>query len=354
MPINLTVILGAGASLDVVNPASNQVKDLKYRPPITANLFDTHRDWEDQYADFPAVVSVIQELRDSMSGKHTSVDVENFLKWLKDSPNPNRNAQFREFPLYLQRYFTAVSNQYCRMPSNYMTLINKIFDLPLAKVVFVTTNYDLLFDKALYHNPATNFSISDANMNKYISEEKWAYIKLHGSIDWGRPIKEEKIKNKGNALKTLIDNVSRLGKDLENSLEPEIVRDMTFDQQNRELIYPAISVPVGQSKLNCLDAHVLVFKNHLNNCQHFLIIGFSGYDQDILDLLDQKTGGFGKVLFVSGTETSANEAREKFMVHNTLGQKMQMHAEIYKGNGFDEFIRSSKGLTNYLNSFLVY
>lgn len=354
MPINLTVILGAGASLDVVNPISNQVKYPEYRPPITANLFNTHRDWEDQYADFPAVVSVIQELRDSMPGRHTSVDVEKFLKWLKDSPNPNRNSQFREFPLYLQRYFTAVSDQYCRMPSNYMTLINKIFDLPLAKAVFVTTNYDLLFDKALYHNPATNFSISSADMAKYISEEKWAYIKLHGSIDWGRRIKEEKIKNRGNQLETLIDNVSQLGKDLENSLEPEIIRDMTFNQRNRELIYPAISVPVGQSKLNCLDSHVSVLKEHLNNCQHFLIIGFSGYDQDILDLLDQKTGGFGKVLFVSGTESSADEVRRKFMTYKTLGQKMQTHCEIYRGNGFDEFIRSSKGLTNYLGSFLIY
>lgn len=349
MSLNLTVILGAGAALDVVHPTSNQVKDAIYRPPITANLFTTHRNWEDEYSKFPAVVSVVQELRNSLPQNHTSIDVEKFLGWLKDSPNPIRNAQFREFPLYLQRYFTAVSDNYCRTPANYFTLINKIFDLDLGKVVFLTTNYDLLFDKALHHSPATNFSISNPNMTKYISEEKWAYIKLHGSIDWGRRIKEEKIKNKGNALTTLIDNVDQLGANLENSLIPDIIRDNNFNQATRELIYPAISVPVGQSKLNCLEDHVTKLKEHLNNCQNYLVIGFSGFDEDVLNLLNQKEGSFSKILFVSGSEQSANQARDKFINHKTLGQKLQMHTEIYKGNGFDEFIRSSKGLIEYLN-----
>jgi hypothetical protein len=279
------------------------------------------------------------------------MDVEKFLKWLKDSPNPNRNFQFREFPLYLQRYFTAISDLYCRTPSNYLTLINKIFDLELSKVVFVTTNYDLLFDKALYLNMATNFSISNSDMTKYISEEKWAYIKLHGSIDWGRRIKQEKIKNKGNLLETLIDNVYQLGADLENSLEQDIIRDETFNQPQRELIYPAISVPVGESKLNCLGNHLAQLKDHLNNCQNYLIIGFSGFDVDVLNLLDEKEGGFGKVIFVSGSEASANLARDKFMNHNTLGQKLEMHAEVYTGNGFDEFIRSTS-LTEYLSKLV--
>lgn len=348
MAVNLTVILGAGAAVDVVNPTSNQVKNRIFRPPITANLFHTHRDWEDEYIKFPAVATVIEELRHAVPRNRTAVDVESFLKGLKESSNSHRNAQFREFPLYLQRYFTAVSDNYCRIPSNYVTLINKIFDLDLDKVIFLTTNYDLLFDKALYHHPSTAFSISNPDMEKYIANKDWAYIKLHGSIDWGRHIKESAVKNKSSTLPGLIDNVRQLGETLETSLESEIARDSSFNQENRELFYPAISVPIGESKFNCPDKHVNKLKEHLNKCQHFLVIGFSGYDEDILKLIDEKEGEFGQVLFVSGSEKSAGSARGKFDDFGGLGQKLQNHTDIYSGNGFDEFIRSSDGLNEYL------
>lgn len=91
-------------------------------------------------------------------------------------------------------------------------------------------------------------------------------------------------------------------------------------------------------------------KKHLNNCQHFLIIGFSGYDKDILNLLNEKEGGFGKVLFVSSSKESASNAREQFRRFGTLGEKLQMHASIYDGNGFDEFVRSTNGLSDFLKS----
>lgn len=350
MPINLTVILGAGAAFDVVNFQSNQqVEDANFRPLTTANLFHTHKDWESEYLKFPNVASVIEELRNAFPSKDpTSLDIENFLKGLKESPKLHRNAQFREFPLYLQHYFTAVTDKYCKKPSNYMTLINKIFDLDLGKVVFVTTNYDLLFDKALHHQYITKFSISDPDMNKYISSENWAYIKLHGSIDWGRHIKEGMVKNKSNTLPGLVDNVAQLGKELESALESDIIRDHTFNLKERQLIYPAISVPVGESKLNCRDDHVQTLKDHLNNCHNFLIIGFSGYDEDVLRLLNEKEGGFGQVLFVSGSEDSAREANGKFFSFGDLGDKLQGHVDIYPGNGFDEFVRTANGLGGYL------
>lgn len=353
MPKNLTVIFGAGAAVDVVNPESNQVRNAQFRPEITANLFHTHRNWETEYSRFPNVVSVIEELRQSMPPNRTSIDVENFLKQLKESNKSHRNIQFREFPLYLQHYFTAVSDNYCIESTNYMTLINKIFDFDIDRVVFLTTNYDLLFDKALYKHPHTQFSISDPNMNKYIaSNEQWAYIKLHGSVDWGRRIKKDQVRNKSNTLAGLIDNVTQLGKYLEQALENEIIRDKTFNQEHRELLYPAISVPIGESKLNCPDKYINFLKEHLNKCYHFLVIGFSGFDTDVLKLLDEKEGGFNRIMFVSGSKESANTALNKFCSYRKLGERLQINALTYPGNGFDEFIRSSNGLDEYLKSLI--
>lgn len=353
MSVNLTVILGAGSARDVVNPNSNQqINNSIFRPPITADLFNTHRDWEDEYLKFPAVAEVIEELRARYPNDRTSADVENLLKELKDSSASHRNNQFRQFPLYLQHYFSAISNNYCKKPTNYFTLINKIFDLEIGKVVFLTTNYDLLFDSALHYSSATKFAKDDPNMDKYISQNSWAYIKLHGSVDWGRSFVERIIINKGSTLDALIDTVNQMGSFLEQNLEPSIMRDDTYNRTERRLMYPAISVPIGDSKLNCPDKHVSVLKDHLNNCQHFLIIGFSGYDEDILRLLDEKENGFGKVLFVSGSEEGANNARLKFMNFGELGQKLQTHALTYPGNGFDEFVRSSDGLIEFLGTLV--
>lgn len=353
MPINLTVIFGAGASYDVVNSSSmDLLRDrhgLRFRPPVTANLFNTHEEWADDYNKFPAVASLVEELRQSLPEKHTSINVEDFLKTLKDSPRIHRNNQFRQLPLYLQHFFYAVSTRYCKRPANYLTLINKIFDLDIGKVVFVTTNYDLLFDQALELSPATNFSVGSTAPNKYIKENEWAYIKIHGSVDWGRSIKDSMIKNRGNTLPALLDNVAQLGGDLDNALEEEINIDKSFTNENeRSLIYPAISVPIGESKLNCWPDHIQMLKEHLNQCQNYLIIGFSGYDKDILEILDKKEGGFNKVLFISSSKVAAEEARMNFMNYGGLGQKLQLHADIYPGNGFDEFIRVSIGLNEYL------
>lgn len=356
MPTNLTVILGAGASFDVVNAQSNDLlrdrHGLRFRPPVTANLFDTHEEWAEEYKNFPAVASLVQELRQGLPEKHTSVNVEDFLRSLKESPKVHRNNQFRQLPLYLQHYFYKVSVNYCKWPANYSTLINKVFDLDIDKIIFVTTNYDLLFDQALELNDATDFVINNTAPGKYIKKD-WAYIKIHGSVDWGRSIKESMIKNRGNTLPALLDNVSQLGASLEEALEKEIVIDNSFINTNdRKLIYPAISVPIGENKLNCWPDHIQDLKDHLNKCQNYLIIGFSGYDKDILKMLDEKEGGFGKVLFVSGSEDSANKARENFMHFGDLGQKLQKHAEVYPGNGFDEFIRSSTGLNDYLKRLI--
>lgn len=354
MLVNLTVILGAGAAFDVVNFAGNrQIDDSNFRPPITSSLFDTHKDWENEYSKFSNVASVVEELRNNFqNSNHTSLDIENFLKDLKESSKLHRNEQFREFPLYLQHYFTHVSKRYCKKPTNYLTLLNKIFDLDIGKVVFITTNYDLLFDKALEFHGSTKYSISNPDMNKYIANENWAYIKIHGSVDWGRRIKEDMIKNKSSTLPGLLDNVQQLGASLEEALENKIIRDKGFDQDTKDLVYPAISVPISENKLNCPDDHIQVLKEHFNKCQNFLIIGFSGYDKDILSLLDQKEGGFNKVMFVSGSEKGASEARQKFMEFGELGDKLNGHAFTYDGNGFDEFVRSSNGLDDYLNKYL--
>lgn len=351
MAINLTVILGAGASVDVVNTTSDQIHDLSFRPPITNTLFNSHPKWADEYNKFPAVLSILDEFRNILSVPNSSIGVEDLLRTLKESSKPHRRKQFYQMPLYLQHYFHAISTRYCKSPTNYLTLMNKIFDIDLGKVLFLTTNYDLLLDQALEKHPETNFSQKSTNLSKYISQSKWAYVKLHGSVNWGRSLKQEHIRNRGNSLPALLDNIYQLGDKLGDALESEINIDSSYwSEGERGLIYPAISVPIGadENKINCPQDHIDVLNSHLDECQHFLVVGFSGFDEDILEFLNNKQGGFANVLFVSKSEAGAISTRDRFMAYKELGSKLQAHAEIYDGNGFDEFIRSSSGIDHYL------
>lgn len=359
MPINLTVIFGAGASVDVIDSQSDQLNDRAFRPPITKDLFNTDLSWADEYTKFPAVLSVLEELRSKLYFNKDSTSVEKILRELKESPKLHRNKQFYELPMYLQHYFHHVSERYCKSPSNYLTLINKIFDFDFKKVLFLTTNYDLFFDKALAKNTATarDFPLNATDMNRYIKNENWAYIKLHGSVNWGRAFKENLVPNKGRSLRALLDNVSQLGGSLDESLEKEIVVDSTYkNESDRDRIYPAISVPIGEGydKTNCPPKQIEVLSKHLDECEHFLVIGFSGYDEDVLELLNKKQGKFSKILFVSQNKASAENARSKFLSYKDLRTRLITQTFIYKGNGFNEFIKDRDGLERYLIELQMY
>jgi len=354
MSANLTVILGAGAARDVVHitdPGGNleEVKDRRYRPPTVASLFNHIDGWEDNYNLFPGVVSTLRDLRNAVQVSRGAVTVENFLARLKSSSEEYERKQFRQFPVFLQYLFGWISREYCRYPSNYFSLINKTLTQQFSSVAFVTLNYDLLFDQALQQHHATRFVSNSFDL--YTSSPKWKYFKIHGSVNWGREIDQHFISNKGDALDTLLSNIDQIGDHLDKALGKWTLDDSFLKvDSNRRLIFPAISVPVGESKLNCPPEHIQKLKQHLDNCHNYLLIGYSAFDKDLLVLLDEKNNGFGKVLIVSESEKSASEIRARLMSHGELMGKLQGHVEIYSGNGFDEFMRSSDGLHKYLNN----
>lgn len=222
-------------------------------------------------------------------------------------------------------------------------------------MAYITLNYDNLFDWALEIHGYTRakFKRSNFNMSKYIPDDKWIYIKLHGSVDWGRRVKSEfTSQSASNDLKEILnyfDNVD----DLNSILENEIVFDdlhNNFSGQ-RKYIFPAISVPTGESKLNYPVEHEKAFKKHLDNCENFLFIGFSGQDKHVLELLADKKDNFKKVFIVSSSEKSATSIMRLILNNEKLAKKLtSTKIDVYKGNGFDEFVNHS-GLDEYLADF---
>lgn len=349
MADNLVVILGAGAAHDLIpQPSDRSIREEIYRPPLTKDLFLMHNNLEQFFSDFPGVESVLGDIRSLSKADGTAVSLEKYLRNLRESNDSFRRIQFRHFSPYLQKLFYLLTQRFCYQPVNYNRLLNETLGDRFRKVLYLTLNYDLLFDKALHSHPGTQFNINDESIAKYIPrDEKWSYIKLHGSVDWGKKIKTEQVKNPGRSLGSLIDNINQLGDSLEQALDDKILIGKSYDigdsglkynPTDFDLTYPVLGVPVdGDSKACCDPNHTEYLQNYLNECQDFLVIGFSGIDKDVLDLLDKKNNGFRKVVIVTNSEDSSRDALMRFMDYGSLSQKLQTHIVPY-GTGFSNFL----------------
>jgi hypothetical protein len=215
--------------------------------------------------------------------QRTSEGLESILRSLQDSPEAHIRRQYRQVPLYLRHLFWEISRRYTTAAVNYLHLMNSVLTSGFSRVAFVTTNYDLFLEKALR-------SVAGALINgldSYTSDPQWMLVKLHGSVDWARPIEglpREDLMRHGSytaAINAHPLDVFNLG-DLvfQGLLSPEF---------QDGVMYPALTVPVqGKYEYMCPLSHIDALCEVLASCPNFLVIGSSGRDADLMELLNNK------------------------------------------------------------------
>jgi hypothetical protein len=203
---HLVVILGAGAS----RACSPLGGESRFLPPLTADLFS------ERYApilrNYPLAEAAAADIR-VVVGSGALV-IERFLReQLRDSTDEYARRRYRQIPLYLHELLMEVSRHYTTHPDNTDRLINAA--LALDSVLFLTLNYDTILDLrlALQTGPITS-------MDDYVREDqKWALVKLHGSVDWARSVNVAEIRTIDSRMTIAFDE---LGEELEQRLDPEI------------------------------------------------------------------------------------------------------------------------------------
>jgi hypothetical protein len=177
MPGTIVVVLGAGASHDCATQTSQLIIDQSLQPPLVTGLFGYQ--YQPVLGRYQLVAQAATELREiGDSRAFEQVVREDF----RDSPNVYDRRSFRSIPLYLQHLFWEASYGYTRQADHYERLVRTLlrrFD----EVIFITLNYDLLLDRVLAElDPIRNlFAYTDKS-------KRWRLIKLHGSVNWGRPV----------------------------------------------------------------------------------------------------------------------------------------------------------------------
>ena len=328
----LTVILGAGASNDLGVSGRAQVEQ-EYQPPLARDLFKGADTFLRILNHYPRARSLAAPIADRMSRNE---DLESVLRSLRDSPNEHTVRAFWQIPLYLQELFAAISEHYTSEPTNYSILVHELLGSAYEKVAFVTLNYDLLLEKSLEGFATWN----PRDLSDYIGQApNWMLVKLHGSANWGKRVLNVPldVPDMDHALK-LVDKLSLDGAEFSEIEITDLRRWITPPEGGFNLIYPSLTVPVeDKDEYSCPKAHIETLKEFLSSCPHYLIIGVSGKDQDLLDLLKENVRTCGAVTIVGDEHVHDawgrfHDAVRPFRDTRVLPMKCE--------RGFSEFIAS--------------
>jgi hypothetical protein len=338
---NALVILGAGASRDIIPPVPNQARiEEEYQSPVTAELFGEGRAIRERIEKYEGVL----QLASNLTIRLRSQTLESILAEFSKSREPRRQAQFRQIPLYLQDLFWDISWRYTNEAINYTHLIDELFEV-FDHVTFLTLNYDLFMERAL---GIATLSKVLAPLGSYVSS-KWLLVKLHGSASWGRKLLEYTAvdRNREGSHDAYLEVIAtaRLN---ENLGEIQLLAPANRWIRTQPLYYPALTVPVdGKYEYNCPRAHLEALKDRLPDCSHVLAIGVSGKDQDLLDLMNQRLPNVVRqfVLVNNGADATSEAAT------NFSRAAPQLGAVSLRDAGFSDFLLTG-GLTQFCRSAL--
>ena len=150
--------------------------------------------------------------------------------------------------------------------------------------MFFNLNYDLFLEDAL-----TNYDHHEFNsLASYTPQsKKWLYVKPHGSVNWSRILKNCPVDGMGILLPSRLQEMPVFSSEL---------RVVMWNRHSRGFyipgggppgyLYPQLVVPTDRPKnFVCPEDQVDQARTFIQNCRRFLLIGFSGHDEDVVDLL---------------------------------------------------------------------
>lgn len=280
------VILGAGASRDIRGNSSPEI-NAYFKPPLAAELFDVSKNpaYLEIIQPYSGAFFLAQRLGIKAETLGNKFDMEDELRNFADHKDEQIQKKFRQIPVYLCDLLNAVSYSYTYMPTHYIELVSTLLaDYP-HDILFLVLNYDTFLEQAISeYQPNWRFQVID----DYVAENRSVkVVKLHGSVNWfkliGTPNRswDDLVDNRDDLLSKVTENQIHIP--VNNRV---VVKNLVIDGNYS---YPVMTAPLagkGVTAMVCPDSHIQSAKKFLLGCKKFLVIGTSGHDEDLLDLLD--------------------------------------------------------------------
>ena len=347
------VIFGAGASYDSAPsyiPRSLYSKGSTVensRPPLADELFENRPEFADAIARFPACQPVIPYLRNPAAG--TSVEQALEQLQVQAEKYPPGLRQLTAIRYYLHFIIWECETRWERIHkgvTNYATLLDQIERRrrPLEHVCLVTFNYDRMLESAF----RTVVGIKIGTLADYVDSMDYKIIKLHGSVNWGRPIDETPAKKELEQvfLEDEIPNaVIRLSPVLQISRDYRITYNCPMSKlEGNTVVYPALAIPL-EKKLDfeCPDYHLAVLRKCILETTKLLVIGWRATDAPFLKLLSENLPQQKLVMVVAGGQKQADEVLERMGNAGIKGKEFRRtesgFTDFILGHKADEFLR---------------
>lgn len=330
----LTILLGAGASTGCGDPDTASI-NADYVPPLVNELFAHRPGFNAILAKYEGVIALSDEIRSRI---RRGESLESVLEELARSPQRSIQRRGWELPLYLQELIGEISQHYvARGATKLDTMLVGISRSHFRNVLLLTVNYDTLLERAIgrvleheFHSLA-DYSWTDDD------GRKWALVKLHGSVVWGRRLRCERIEA---PWRDMVRGLDRL------DLDPAVTVLRGYQGSSRSpdghFYYPAIALPVADKRnFVCPDEHVRLAADLLKESSHLLVAGFSGLDQEVMELIGQATsvlearivdwqGGATKVLGRFKRANAAFDVNPQVIVYEKGFRQFVVDRELHR------------------------
>lgn len=343
----VAVVLGAGASKDVWNRLYEP--PVSWAPPLAQDLFGTDNSAtlvkpllrKYRGADFLSS-QIVPHIREDWFSIER--ELSNFSLTKRSSPATYKN--FLEVPAYLRDLTYQVCEIYGVESGSYAQLVHGLLDSNRHDVAFVSLNYDNILETELDRFDPDTYSFT--KLSDYIQSQRGAKVfKLHGSVNWFRAISEVSSEYPDDDWRTAVRGHDPL---TQQNGSVKVLNGVvnTTDQQHwngtRAWVYPVLTAPVASKSTDQMalpPRMSSVLEAFLNDCWHFLIIGCSGVDQDLLEVLANSVGNAATVQFVAESDDSLRLMQKNFTdkVPGFLGAYSQPIPDKFTG-GFRNYVSS--------------
>jgi hypothetical protein len=287
------VILGAGASKDAWSKGGPPWQN-SWIPPLANELFqfDGAREPFWQVAKDYRGVRVIAPLL----AERGDVALEEKLLELSQHRDSRIKDCYKEVPPYLRDLILHVTVGFTQnvSPGSHLHLVGSLLGSD-HNVAFLDLNYDDYLEKALADfDPRMEIK----TLRDYTNNAQVLVGKIHGSIHWGVPIPwhgtlEESLAKFGG---TIPPNAQIIWS---GSRQPARA---WFAPGGSAILYPLLTAPLAgkdHTALVCTRETLKRLQVFLKDCAHYLVVGTSGQDTDLLEFLTASVSSVRVVHYVN-------------------------------------------------------
>lgn len=344
----LLVIFGAGASYDSIPalpPPRQSVTAMlrrgqepgreEFRPPLASQLFAGTRLTERLQRSIPTLLDIVDQLARPREGE----TIEDVLQRLlaEAATYPRRYRQLMAARLYIRELLYTCEEQWNTndpLATNHIALLDHIEQWRGGSgphPALVTFNYDRLIESAMRYRGIGINSIAE-----YHAPGQPTLLKLHGSVDWVRPLREKQsdvILSRGPAAEYLVrtaDAQPELG-------EIEILDGLSLVSKSGHVCAPAIALPYRGKDFECPPTHLSVLEELLPRVRAVLAIGWSAAEEHFLTKLRDALPFTAVFMTANGSDEWSRDTCARLQ-----GAGVKIHPNGWQpfAGGFSSLVRS--------------